>query len=1009
MKTTSSPYPILAVLVLAFVATLTPLTRSDAWPTRPMALDTLSGVREVNWSPDGKRLVVTRFDRIWIMGKDGSGATRLISEPGNSISERDGVWSPDGTRIAFAAEGGNGFDLWVVAANGDSATRITSAPGHERWPSWIGNDRLLYSARNPDAEWRLRTVAVTPGSTPAAFSPDSAAEWQGRVSPDGQQVVFLSDRESESGSVDLWLRSTGGGKAVRLTNSPDAERFPTWAPEGKRVAYASGFGSSGMIWVVEVPEGALSLSAGSGVAGRGTMGGRGASSGRGNQFGGRGTGAPLASLLASRQDGVPAWSPDGELLAIATRTSTDPGYNGDPLRNSDDAPSLWEPSSSLRLVPAPRLVDLGARSLSFDAVPFAGTALTTFDQTWETLHSLYYNEGARAESWRKLREKYRPLAATASDPNQLEDVIDAMVAEQPLIKDGAVSNGAVITSGHPLASQAGAEILAQGGNIVDAAIAVDFALGVTEPDASSIGGDGMALLFLKGMSAPIAIDFKDMTPGHANGDDPRLFTATGGRTAVDGPTVANIPGIVAGMDLLYRKYGSGKVAWSNLLAPAIRIAQEGFILDDALPTTIREGRSSFAKYPESARIFLPGGRVPRAGERFSNPDYANTLKLIATEGAETFYRGNLARKIVDDLAANGGVITLSDLAQYRAIERTPLQGRYRDHLVFSAPPPVSTGAQMIESLQILDQYHPKPGATPGTDADFLHYLIEAWKIRDGGVQIADPDRWPVELGNHLTRDHAAERFKLLRRDSVYVAPSGRGGGGRGGAAAGGRGGRGGLNLVEAASYPGSDEPGKRIGTGTTSFALADAEGNMIVVTQTLSTWGGNYYVSKGLGFLYNDHFRSGRGGTGFGSMLPLMRSTSTSVPTLLFAPSQGVNSGIPGYTPRMAVGAAGNAWIPASVYSIIANVIDGRLNAQKAIEAPRLLISGSNIQIEDRFPRMLLADLERRGHRFGRIGRKGEVRQGYAALVIIDGSRHEVSAGAEPRRSHGAVAVPARQ
>ena len=136
---------------------------------------------------------------------------------------------------------------------------------------------------------------------------------------------------------------------------------------------------------------------------------------------------------------------------------------------------------------------------------------------------------------------------------------------------------------------------------------------------------------------------------------------------------------------------------------------------------------------------------------------------------------------------------------------------------------------------------------------------------------------------------------------------------------------------------------------------------MIAFTQTLSTWGGNYYVSKGLGFLYNDHFRGGRGGTGFGSMLPLMRSSSTSVPTLVFAPSDATGRyGVPGFTPRLAVGAAGNAWIPASVYDIILNVVDGGMSAQRAIEAPRFLIGnapggGSRVQIEDRIPRAVLA------------------------------------------------------
>jgi gamma-glutamyltranspeptidase len=390
---------------------------------------------------------------------------------------------------------------------------------------------------------------------------------------------------------------------------------------------------------------------------------------------------------------------------------------------------------------------------------------------------------------------------------------------------------------------------------------------------------------------------------------------------------------------------------------------------------------------------MPNGRVPRPGDRFVNKDYADTLRTIAKEGARSFYSGTIAQKIVADMAANGGIITADDLAQYRAMERKPLVGRYRNHLVYSVAPPVSTGAQLIETLQILDNYQPKPGATYTTDADYLHNVIEAWRVRDGGGRIADPERWPVDLGDHLEAPHALERFKLIDPRKVYNAPAGRGSG---------FGDSGPIDLPEA---------GRRVQSGTTAFVVADAQGNMIAFTQTLSTWGGNYYVSKGLGFLYNDHFRGGRGGGGYGSMLPLMRSNSTSVPTLVFAPSgaDGGRYGIPGYTPLLAVGCAGNAWIPASVYDIILNVVDGRMDGQHAIEAPRMLIGGgggggARTQIEDRFPRALLADLEARGHSFAKVGRKGEVMYGYAAAAVVNATKGTVSAGAEPRRSHGSAA-----
>ncbi len=680
-------------------------------------------------------------------------------------------------------------------------------------------------------------------------------------------------------------------------------------------------------------------------------------------------------MLVSRHGGAPAWSPDGKRLAIANLPLPDLTYNGNPERNTDEPPPLFAGGDAFRLwlVDAPLPIDSGERAIATPA-PRDNQLLVAYDRVWETLRRLYYSSGPSASSWQELKAKYRPQAQAARDESALESAIDAMVAEQPLIKPLVVSDRAVVVSGHPLASRAGALVLEKGGNIVDAAIAVSFALGVVEPDASGIGGDGMAVLYLKGMTEPVAIDYKDQVPIRATRDNALLAASTG-----DGAIAANIPGVVAGLDLLYRSYASKRIPWSELVAPAVEYAENGYELDAALPTTIAEGRKFFEKYRSSARIYLPDGKAPKAGDRFVNKDYAATLRTIAKDGADSFYRGSIARRISDDMAKNGGLITADDLAQYRAIERRPLTGRYRDHQIYSSPPPVSTGATLIETLQILQNYQPKPGASYASDADYLHYAIESWRVRDQGARIADPALWDVNLGPHLDPSHAATLFKRIDAKKIFRdRPS-----------------------------PAADTPPERIGRGTTAFAVVDAEGNMIAVTQTLSTWGGTFYVSDGLGFLYNNHLRFGGGAPG--RFLPLARSSSTSVPTLVFKAS-GSSSALG--TPRLAVGAAGNNWIPASVYDIILNVIDGGMDAQRAIEAPRFLISrdpadpgGSRIQLEDRIPRSVLEDLTARGHTFQKIGRKGEVRYGYAAAAVVDVDRRQVQGGAEPRRSHAAVAV----
>ena len=563
-----------------------------------------------------------------------------------------------------------------------------------------------------------------------------------------------------------------------------------------------------------------------------------------------------------------------------------------------------------------------------------------FDRVWTTLKSLYYSSGPTAEQWASARDKFRPRATAAKNEADLETVIDEMVAAQPLIKPVITSNGAVVVSGHPLASEAGRLAFEKGGNVVDAMIAVSFALGVVEPEASGIGGDGSAVLYLKGMKKPTTIEYKDMTPIKATPDNPPMVQD--GRIVADGPAAANIPGVVAGLDYLYRNYGSGKVKWEDLVAPAITLADEGFILDEGLPSSIAEGRRFLEKWPEAAKIYLPDGKVPRPGDRFFNKDYATTLRAIQKGGADAFYKGEIAKKIAADMEENGGILTFADLAQYRAIERAPVAGHYRGHTLYAGGPPLSTGIQLFESLHVLENYQPKPGARASTDPDYLHYLVESWKVRDPLRRVADPERWPVEFEEHLTDEHAKKLFAKIdpKKASRYER----------------------TPPDDAPATPTAPTP--RISTGTTSFAVADADGNMIAVTQTLSTWGGTFYVSKGLGFLYNNHLRSNRMTAGaYGSLVPLMRSSTSAVPTLVFEKKASGEE-----VPRLAVGCAGNAWIPLSVYNIITGVIDGKLGAQAAIEAPRFLPgrdpadpleNGERIEIEDRFPRGAAAEPDR--------------------------------------------------
>jgi gamma-glutamyltranspeptidase len=927
-----------------------------------------SGMRDPAWSPDGKRLAVVILDRIWTTAPDGRDARELSRAAG---SEREPAWSADGKRVVFAADRGGGFDLYLVDARGGMPERALALDGDERTPAWTPDGRIVFAHRAADElQWDLFVVDPSGSELnriPMRLTQSPDDELQPRVSPDGRRVAFTSNRNSDDGDFDIWMMrlfdraapvSRGGrGPAVRLARQPGYDGFAEWSPDGSRLAYYAVRDGVGSTWVTGVNP----LDDGDTIS----------------------PGRPVSpSVLVSRHGGTLTWSPDGRLLAIGEIPEPDPGYNGNPRRDVDDPPALFGDGRAYRLwiVPAPRAVDEGAHAVAAPASLPSAPYRRAFESVWSTLKRMYYQSGEAARAWDRLRAELEPRAEQARSEGAFEDVVDQMVSRQPLVKPRVASSGAVVVSAHPLASEAGRAILARGGNVVDAAIAMSFVLGVVEPDASGIGGDGQAVLFLNGMAAPTVIDFKDQTPRAATLDNARIFR--GARIVSDGPSSANIPGVVAGMDYLHTRYGSGRLSWAELVAPAIMHAEQGFVLDQTLPSSIAEGRQYFQKYYAASRIFLPNGRVPKPGDRFINRDYASTLRVIASEGADAFYRGSLARRIAADMQANDGQITYDDLAQYHAIERKPVSGQYRDHVLFTGGPPVAAGVSLLETFQVLANYTPRAKATPAVDADYWHYLIESWKLRDRVARIADPAQWPVDFDQHLSAEHAANLFSRIDARRAQTFPED------------------------------SDEVGagpERIGSGTSGFVVADVDGNVIAITQTLSTWGGSFYVSRGLGFLYNNHLRSSRTAPGsYGQLKPLTRSNTANVPMLVFQERGGT------LMPRLAVASAGNAWIPASTYSIVTAVIDGGMSMQAAIEAPRFLVTrdpgdvtgrGARVEIEDRFPRWILQNLMSRGHRFQKIGRKGELRYGFASGVLIDGDRRVVEGGADPRRSHVAAAV----
>ena len=290
---------------------------------------------------------------------------------------------------------------------------------------------------------------------------------------------------------------------------------------------------------------------------------------------------------------------------------------------------------------------------------------------------------------------FAPAAAVA-DP-----VISPFATARPVI-----ATHGMIVSQEAAASRVGLDILKRGGNAVDAAVAVGFALAVTLPRAGNLGGGGFMLIYRADLNQTIAIDYRETAPAATTKD---VFLDANGeadpfKSRYSGLAIG-VPGTVAGLELAWRKYGSGKFSFADLIAPAIALARQGLTVDDDVVDSLPLAAKALARHPSSARIYLrPDGSLPQTGDHIALDDLAATLETIAANGAAGFYTGPVAQRIVEAVNAAGGRMTIDDLANYRAVEREPVRGTYRGYTVVSMPPPSSGGAHIIEILNILEGF-----------------------------------------------------------------------------------------------------------------------------------------------------------------------------------------------------------------------------------------------------------------------------------------------------------------
>lgn len=455
-----------------------------------------------------------------------------------------------------------------------------------------------------------------------------------------------------------------------------------------------------------------------------------------------------------------------------------------------------------------------------------------------------------------------------------------------------------------IATDVGVGVLQKGGNAVDAAVAVGFALAVTHPFAGNIGGGGYMLIRMADGRSTF-IDFRERAPERATRN--MYLDAQGNltRDSIEGWRSVGVPGSVRGFEIAVNKYGRRK--WAENMAPAVELATKGFPVSYALAEGLKDSRS-LARDPESKRIFQRDGRFFEVGETLVQPELARTLQRISANGPNEFYEGNTARQLADQMAKHGGLISLSDLVNYTAMERTPLEGKYKGYTVITAPPSSSGGIALLEMLGILEGTgYEQAGAG---SAAAIHYQVEAMRraYADRNEYIGDPDFVKNPIAGLLDPAYLAKLRATI--DPERATPSAQ------------------------------VKPGQPAGTEkmeTTHYSVVDAEGNAVAVTYTLNGGYGNGITVPGLGFLLNnemDDFASKPGSPNmFGlvqgernAIAPGKRPLSSMTPTILLKDGKLF----------MTVGAPGGSRISTAVAQVILNVIDFGMNIQDAIDAPRV-------------------------------------------------------------------------
>ena len=465
----------------------------------------------------------------------------------------------------------------------------------------------------------------------------------------------------------------------------------------------------------------------------------------------------------------------------------------------------------------------------------------------------------------------------------------------------------MVSTPEATATGIGVDILEKGGNAVDAAVAVGFALAVTLPRAGNIGGGGFMMVHMAESAKTVAIDYREMAPVGASRD---MYLDSDGKVnkqrARFSHLSAGVPGTVAGLALALEQYGTMSLA--DVMAPAITLARNGITVSEPMANALNRRQERFAGLPETARIFLNAdGTALASGQKLVQSDLAWSLTQIAEHGPDAFYRGDIAKKIAADMAAHDGLITMDDLRNYHAVARTPVHGSYRGYDIYSMPPPSSGGVHLIQLLNILEDY---PIAFLGHNtANTIHVMVEAMKLAyaDRSHYLGDSDFWKVPVTSLTSKAYAA---KLRERISLrFTTPSKN------------------INPGNPLPYE-SDE--------TAHYSIIDSSGNVVSNTYTLNFSFGSGIVAAGTGILLNnemDDFSAKPGepnafgliGGEANAIEPYKRPLSSMTPTIVFHGGKAL----------FATGSPGGSRIITTTLQLIMNVVDFDMNIAAATAAPR--------------------------------------------------------------------------